>query len=209
MAEIKIEKKKPVWPWILLIIVILAIIAYLVYENQNDDDYIDDVDSEQIDDVDTYENNDSIYDSSDNSYGNSNNAVMKYSEVLMDSSRVGTDSTLTKSILQKFADAVVYKAEQYNIASSTPLKTLRDFSDGMNSLDGNQNLMQTTKNVTSNATMILETIQTKQFPDMRMQITELKTLSDKINSTAVLQKQKNNLNLFFGKANDILKNMNS
>ncbi len=47
MAEIKIEKKKPIWPWILLIIVILAIIAYFVYTNSESDDYADDVNTDE------------------------------------------------------------------------------------------------------------------------------------------------------------------
>lgn len=46
MAEIKVEKKKPVWPWILLIIIILGIVVYLfVYDDYNDEvDDFDDVD---------------------------------------------------------------------------------------------------------------------------------------------------------------------
>jgi len=46
MAEIKIRKKKPVWPWILLVI-ILAIIAFLYFYGsmaENDDNEIDETD---------------------------------------------------------------------------------------------------------------------------------------------------------------------
>lgn len=45
MAEIKVSKKKPVWPWILLIIIILGILVYLfVYDDYNDEvDAYDDV----------------------------------------------------------------------------------------------------------------------------------------------------------------------
>ncbi len=63
MAEIKIEKKKPIWPWILLIIIILAIIAYFVYNNSEIDDFADDVNTEEndlIDDDLEDDNNDSI-----------------------------------------------------------------------------------------------------------------------------------------------------
>lgn len=31
MAEIKIEKKKPVWPWIALLLVIAALIYYIFF----------------------------------------------------------------------------------------------------------------------------------------------------------------------------------
>jgi len=46
MAEIKIRKKKPVWPWILLVI-ILAILAFLYFYGsmaENDDNEIDETD---------------------------------------------------------------------------------------------------------------------------------------------------------------------
>lgn len=46
MAEIKIRKKKPVWPWILLVI-ILAILAFLYFYGsmaENDDNQIDKTD---------------------------------------------------------------------------------------------------------------------------------------------------------------------
>ncbi|MCM4156550.1 hypothetical protein [Gramella sp. AN32] len=41
MAEIKVEKKKPVWPWILLILIII-IAAALYFVGQAEDDSIDD-----------------------------------------------------------------------------------------------------------------------------------------------------------------------
>ncbi|HEX8561464.1 MAG TPA: hypothetical protein VF676_00665 [Flavobacterium sp.] len=38
MAEIKIEKKKPVWPWIVLILVlVLAALLYLWMQGNDDD----------------------------------------------------------------------------------------------------------------------------------------------------------------------------
>ncbi|MBF6608248.1 MAG: hypothetical protein ITG00_05880 [Flavobacterium sp.] len=48
MAEIKIEKKRPVWPWILLILGIAALIYFLVFRDA-DTDLIDD--QEDINDV--------------------------------------------------------------------------------------------------------------------------------------------------------------
>lgn len=42
MTEIKVEKKKPVWPWVLLILIILGIIVYLfVYDDYNEE--VDDI----------------------------------------------------------------------------------------------------------------------------------------------------------------------
>lgn len=62
MAEIKIEKKKPVWPWILLGLIILGVILYFLLADNDDsmDDMEDDVEAvdttyqtSQINDQDT------------------------------------------------------------------------------------------------------------------------------------------------------------
>lgn len=37
MAEIKIEKKKPIWPWILLFLGVLALIYFLVIKDTEND----------------------------------------------------------------------------------------------------------------------------------------------------------------------------
>ena len=45
MAEIRIEKKKPVWPWILVGLIILAVIFFVVFASK-DDDELDNEDTE-------------------------------------------------------------------------------------------------------------------------------------------------------------------
>ena len=36
MAEIEIEKKKPIWPWIILVLVILALLYFLVFDEEEE-----------------------------------------------------------------------------------------------------------------------------------------------------------------------------
>lgn len=57
MTKIKVEKKKPVWPWILLILIILGILVYLfVYDDYNEE--VDDLyDDDQIEEIETSFNN--------------------------------------------------------------------------------------------------------------------------------------------------------
>ena len=44
MAEIKIEKKKPVWPWILLLIVIALLLYYFFFrDRETEQEVIQDV----------------------------------------------------------------------------------------------------------------------------------------------------------------------
>lgn len=41
MAEIKIEKKKPVWPWIIVALIVLGAIAYFVFYDKYEDGEIE------------------------------------------------------------------------------------------------------------------------------------------------------------------------
>ena len=49
MAEIKIEKKKPVWPWIIVALIVLGAIAYFVFYEEYEDEEI--YENEEIDDT--------------------------------------------------------------------------------------------------------------------------------------------------------------
>lgn len=55
MAEIKVEKKKPVWPWILAALIILAIILYFVLNDEAEDDLMEEDQMEEVET--TYQNN--------------------------------------------------------------------------------------------------------------------------------------------------------
>jgi len=45
MAEIKIEKKKPVWPWILLLLGLIALVYFLFFRDREAErDVIEEVD---------------------------------------------------------------------------------------------------------------------------------------------------------------------
>ena len=50
MADIRIEKKKPVWPWLILII-ILAVLAFLYFYGSMETDETDDMESTEIEEV--------------------------------------------------------------------------------------------------------------------------------------------------------------
>lgn len=50
MADIRIEKKRKVWPWVLLII-ILGVLAFLYFYGSMDTDEPDDMDSTSMEEV--------------------------------------------------------------------------------------------------------------------------------------------------------------
>lgn len=54
MTEIRIKKKKPIWPWVILVI-ILAVLAFLYFYGSTETDDIDGMEDSEIEEV-TYEN---------------------------------------------------------------------------------------------------------------------------------------------------------
>lgn len=50
MADIRIEKKKPVWPWLILVI-ILAVVIFLYFYGSMDTDENEDLENSEIEEV--------------------------------------------------------------------------------------------------------------------------------------------------------------
>lgn len=209
MAEIKIEKKKPVWPWILLILIILAVVAYFIYANNESDDSTDDFNTEEIDTTD----NNALYENRDDQDTMNYSDTSYYSESIRDSTRIGTDSTYTKTALHNLARAVTQKASQHNVESFQALEDLKQYASQTNGMTDstNSNATGMTKNlktVSMNIVNVLERIQTSNFPALNNEIADLKQTANKLNTDA-LDRQQNNLQAFFRKANEVLNKMNS
>ncbi|MDX1470364.1 MAG: hypothetical protein R3213_02615 [Flavobacteriaceae bacterium] len=75
MAEIKIEKKKPIWPWILALLVIAAIVVFYF---MNNDDYDDDMEADDIEEIDEIDDADVGY----LQLNNENGVIIYYEEAL-------------------------------------------------------------------------------------------------------------------------------
>jgi len=214
MAEIKIEKKKPVWPWILLVLIILAAIAYFLYENNEQvNDVSDDADMEEVDDMNSSTfNNDETYNDTAN-YTDSRDVMMLYSDSIKDSTRIGTDSTYTKTALYNLAKVVTSKAENLGMENSKAMEDLQNFTlqmDGIvnSTIPKASGISKSLKTVSTDIVSVLEGIQTKKYPALQTEVTDLKQTCNKLTVTSI-DKQKMALQNFFRKANDVLSKMNS
>lgn len=215
MAEIKIEKKRPIWPWILLILVILGVIAYFVYQNQKNDYYNDDLNSEQYNDSTDNDLRGGVPynpDASDG-YGNASNEMAEYEASIKDSIRIITDSTYAKTVFVNLAKATVMKANENNIESSQALEALKNYSDQMNNTDTSEGMQtmgvsESLKSTCDNVVQVLETIQAKNFPSLGSQVSDLKQISNNINSKTSMANQRKNILSFFQKAKNVLNAMN-
>ena len=217
MAEIKIEKKKPVWPWVLLIVILLAIAAFIIYQNQASDDFNEDFDDEYSDaeiennEDDTVYQDNAIYDTIRNDeYGTA--AMTALMESMRDSTRFGTDSTYTKNALKSLAQLTVSKAEAYNLESSAALTNLQQYAESNVSsesrMDKNNQLQTQLKKVTDEVVQVIQQLQPKTNIAAET-VNSLKSTANKISATTALSKQQATLQTFFRQAHDILHDLQS
>ncbi|MBJ7880492.1 hypothetical protein [Gelidibacter salicanalis] len=211
MAEIKIEKKKPVWPWVVLILVVLGIIAYFVYADQNDNDLNDDFD----DDYNNEQVVDPTYDSSpDDTYDTkkSYDQFKAFDESISDSTRVAIDSSYTKKAFANLTKAVVRTADDNNVEDSEALTDLRNFSSLITSISTTTKDTKGFKNfktASDKVVKVMEDIQKKNFPALQTQVADLKQSASKIDGSVTMNKQQDQIYTFLRQSRDVLQMMNN
>lgn len=202
MTEIKIEKKKPIWPWVLLILIVLGIIAYFVYANGDKDDYSDDFD----DDV----TNGQVIDNENRPTRSVYDTYEAFEESMRDSTRIAVDSSYTKKTFANLAKAVVKRADENDLEDSSALNDLREFSVLMTGTSNTSTDMENFKNFKTacdKVATVLEAIQVKNFPSLRQEVSSLKQSASKISPSTPMNKQQTDMNVFLQKSKSVLKSM--
>ncbi len=222
MAEIKIRKKRPVWPWVLLVIIIIAAVVYFLFftgENLNDDAEYNSTSSEQIDTTDysgqergmvTNENN---WDSTQNSSSTYRDSLTNYSTIFSGDIKSGPNFEIepknVNRALINLIDAVRAKALQKNVQLSTDLKGEREkaLSRSTSAQDSTSKagFVKTTGNSIVNA---LQNIQKKQYSNLSDEVTNLQNSVQKIDGSKSINNQNHTINQFFDKAVNLLSEMN-
>lgn len=121
MAEIKIEKKQPIWPWLLAALVVLAVLAYLfVYNNDNDDGLAEnEQETAGLVDGTNVRDNDSP-----------DPAVASYVQyVKNDPDKMGLDHNYANEALTRLMEATQAKADQIGYDAATDLNQVKEYAD--------------------------------------------------------------------------------
>lgn len=199
MAEIKIEKKAPVWPWILLVVLILAVLYFAL---SGDDDTDNTNNTEMIIE-------DSLSDENQPMIADDSSDVDAYLEYIADESKMGKDHNYTNNAILYLIEAVREKAEDLDVnidadiskAESAANKITRDPNAG--------NHAENIKTAGSSITNAFEDLQQAKFPELSNDIKEQITAVNKIDPKVLTLEQKENIKTFFDESADLLRKMDN
>ncbi|MDT0677995.1 hypothetical protein [Autumnicola musiva] len=197
MAEIHVEKKKPVWPWVLLIIIIiLALLYFFVWADDGTNDDVSDEDN--IQQIEQYETEDYA----NNEYPeNAVGEYLSYVEGGSDDDLLGNDPRSQQRAMMLLLEAVEEKSIELNHTPGPEMESISQWQP-QQQLDS---IRRTGKVVVDN----LQAIQSNQYPELEDEVQGLRT---HLNDLAVdTSDEDRNLFLsgFFTQSADILRQMDS
>lgn len=198
MAEIRVEKKKrPVWPWILAILLVAAVIW--IVADDNDYDTGEQVSTVQMDEeADTYEN--------DATEG----AAMAYVNFIeQNGDKVTVEHEYSHQALTRLSEALNSVAENNNISleDKQKIEELRQKADRLMRNTDSEQHANILSDAFSSAAQIMENMQKQQFPDLQDEVNEVKNAANEVKPNVLVTNQKSAVKNFFQKSADAVEAM--
>jgi hypothetical protein len=192
MAEIKIEKKTMVWPWIVAGIILIAIILYfLFFRNANNNETVM---AQDTTNVVMYQNDNAV------------TAFVTYID--SDTNSMSLDHEYTHTALIKFADATKYIADKTNYEANADIDDARKYADKITKDPMATTHANNIKKATGILSNVLLNIQQAHFPQLGTEANNLKSSSQAIDTDELTLDQKNAIKTFFNDASVLLQKMN-
>lgn len=200
MAEIKIEQKKQVWPWILAGLVVVALAIYFMMDKDNvdttavatEENYVPDTNENNL--LDVKENNSTVA------------AFVSFVENGTDKDSL--DYAYTNEAFLKLASATNAMAEEIGIDVRADLDRVSESTLAMANEPFESSKAKNIRNATDISTESLRNIQMAKYPNLADEVEELKGASTAIDPSATTLKQKDAVKNYFEKAADLLEKMN-
>jgi hypothetical protein len=200
MAEIKIEKKKPVGPWVLVGLVVLALIVYFGMFHDNDT-----VEPEEFV---TQENNISDINQTNLLDVKENNITVAEFVRFVKSDSIRLSLEHTNKALVKLTEATNAMAVEVGYDVGPYLDTLKESNEMVANERFESAKAKNIRMAAENSAKALENIQLAKYPWLSEEVEDLKSASMAINPDAPVVEQKDAVHDYFAKAADILEKMN-
>lgn len=200
MAEIKIEQKKQVWPWLLVGLVIAALLLYFLVFRDNgkntaavpEADYITNTDEADL--LGVKENNSTV--------------AAYVSFVENSDGKMSLDHAYTNEALLKLIDASNAIAGEVGFEVQADLKKVKEYAKRITKDPFETTHADNIRKADDILTNVLQNIQKAKYPSLASDVVELKSASELIKPGVLTLDQKDAVKNYFAKASDLLQKMN-
>ncbi|MCJ7801921.1 MAG: hypothetical protein MUP82_06145 [Candidatus Marinimicrobia bacterium] len=200
MAEIKIEKKKLVWPWILLGLGVIAVLIYfLAFHDYNGETNEVPKTSELIgtketDLINVKENNSTVA------------AYINFVEI--GKNKMSLDHAYTNEALSKLIEATNAMAGEVGYDVRADIERVKEYAEMITNDPFETTHADNIRKADDILANVLQNIQKAKYPGLTNEVAELKNASESIKPGVLTLDQKDEVKTFFSKAADLLHKMN-
>ncbi len=200
MAEIKIEQKKQIWPWLLVGLVIAALLVYFLVFSEND----------KITEAVTEADYNTNTNEPDLIGVNENNAtVAAYVNFVENSEeKMGLDHAYTNEALLKLIEATNAIANEVGYEVQADIVMVKEYANMITKDPFETSHADNIRKANDILTNVLQNIQKAKYPGLANEVEELRSASESIKPGVLALEQKDAVKNYFAKASDLLKKMN-
>lgn len=194
MTEIKIEKKKPIWPWILLLLGVLAAIWFFFLRDEGIEttDEIDSATTTELMDEPEY-----------------NGAVAEYVTFIeSDPNAMGLDHEFSHEAISKLTDAVEAVAIKANYDARADIDQAKQYADMITDDPMDVTHSDQIRKAANVLSASLLNLQRAKYPEMEAEANSVVTAASKIDPAVLTLDQKDAVKTFFREAASLLTKMN-
>lgn len=200
MAEIKIEQKKQVWPWLLIGLVIAALLVYFLVFRDNvknsegltEADYITNTNKPDL--LGVKENNSTVA------------AYVNFVETSKEN--MSLDHEYTNEALLKLIEATNAIAGEVGFEVRADLEEVKEYAKMITNDPFETTHADNIRKADDILTNVLQNIQKAKYPGLADEVEALKSASESIKPGVLTLDQKDEVKTFFSKAADLLQKMN-
>lgn len=201
MTEIKIEKKTPVWPWILVVLIIVAILIYAFAFNDDETDVRQEDHTEQrMEEESANEKRAAMHDSDVSTY---------VSFIKKDSNPMKIDHEFTNEALSKLTEATRAMAAEIDYDIHRDLEELKRYTAKINTDPFETTHANSIRKSAEILATILQNIQRKAYSNLTGETDGVKNAAMSIKPDVQTLDQKENIKNFFRKSANLLEKMNT
>lgn len=200
MAEIKIEQKKQVWPWVLAGLVIASLLIYFLVFRDNGETI------EIVTEVDYITNTNA---SDLLGVKEDNGTVAAYVNFVENSKgKMSLDHAYTNEALLKLIEATNAMANEVGYEVRADLEKVREYAKMIAKDPYETTHADNIRKANAILTKVLQNIQKANYPSLIDEVKELKSASESIKAGVLALEQKDVVKNYFAKAADLLQKMN-